>query len=392
MANTVALVLRTHEKKITDQTLYTVYVRISIDRKRNYMSTGVRILKSQWDEKSHQVVNVPGAAQRNVGIEIVMSQVLQDINKRKLEGKQLTAQTVKTSFVAKDLQNIFSFVEKYSRDVKGKRVGATIENYEKHMRKLEEFHGSRNLNFEEIDVDYLNRYETFLRHEGKNIKSEGGEDGLGNNYVHLLFRTLRTFFNAAIKQGLITDYPFDRYEFPTYQAPIKDYLTLKDLQLWEKYADTVKNKALKETAVYFLLGCYTGLRISDWRQFNLKEHIKSGRLLLRATKNKEWVSMEISKPLQRTLQRVAKVPLTIEEPTINEKLKLIATALELNKKVTSHTGRHTFAITLCAELGIPSETCANLMGITIATCVENYYRVTRSKIDRETKTAWMNLK
>jgi integrase len=70
---------------------------------------------------------------------------------------------------------------------------------------------------------------------------------------------------------------------------------------------------------------------------------------------------------------------------MNRTLKGIA---GIKKRITTHTGRHTFAITMCAEAGISAETCAELMGITIATCVNNYYRVTNRKIDKECLGAW----
>ncbi len=101
--------------------------------------------------------------------------------------------------------------------------------------------------------------------------------------------------------------------------------------------------------------------------------------------------MPVNAILKRNLPRMGKLQLSIEEPTINEKLKVIANKNEIPKHLTSHTGRHTFAISLCADRGISSETCAELMGITINTCVENYYRISNRKIDSETLKAWKGL-
>jgi site-specific recombinase XerD len=388
MANhSVALVLKTKDKGVNP--VCTIYVRITVNRKQTFISTGKTVRRDEWDDRAHRVKDHPAEQQYNVAIYGLYNQVLQNVNLHNLESKAFTAKSLKTSFDSKDQHNIFNFVEKYTQDVKSKRGSGTITNYDKHIRKLEEFHGSRNLTFEEIDVEFLNRYEHYLRTLGKLGKTE---HGLGNNYVHLLLRALRTFFNAAIKQGIISHYPFRTYEFPTYQAPIKDYLNLSELALWEEFADTTINPVWKQTAVYFLLGCYTGLRISDWQAFSLDKHIVDNRLLLRAMKNKEWVGMEISRPLSRNLIRIKQTPLTIEEPTLNEKLKVIASKLGINKRITSHSGRHTFAITLCADQGVSCETCAELMGITVQTCVDNYYRVTRAKLDRETSNAWKDLK
>jgi integrase len=152
----------------------------------------------------------------------------------------------------------------------------------------------------------------------------------------------------------------------------------------------VQDAALRQAAIYFLLGCYTGLRISDWIRFNPEEHLRDDLLTLR---NGEHVAMPVSMPLARNLKRMADCPLTIEEPTINEKLKVIAKdpQVKIRKSISTHVGRHTFAITLCAEMGVSLETCAELMGITVATCAENYYKVTGKKIREETLKAWKGL-
>lgn len=369
-----------------------LYVRITVNRKQNYVATKVKVLRSQWDSDAQKVINHPSAKQLNVSIHAVYSQVLQKINKNEMEEVAYSAQSIKSAISGKDQQNIFNFAEKFAAEVKGKREGSTITNYEKHLRKLESFNGSKRLTFEEIDVDYLNRYESYLR--GLKVKHHDVEVPMNNNYVHLLLRTIRTFFNAAIKLGVTKAYPFKVYEFPTYKAPIKDYLSLAELKRFEAYIDTTNNKSHKQAGIYFLLGCYTGLRVSDWYRFDMNKQIveNNTRILLRAKKNGEWVGMKISKPLARNLERMKAHPIDIEEQTINEKLKEIADHEKIHKNLSSHAGRRTFAVTLCAELGMSVESCANLMGITIKTCQENYYRVTRDKLDFATDTAWSKLK
>jgi integrase len=135
------------------------------------------------------------------------------------------------------------------------------------------------------------------------------------------------------------------------------------------------------------------MRVSDWFQFDRTKHIKGEKLRLRPTKTKnKWVEMIISKPLKRNLGRMIETPLTIAEPTLNEKLKIIAEKLEIKKHVTTHTGRHTFAVTICLGNGLSSETSAELMGITLQTFVKNYSQVTQGKIDAEALAAWERLK
>lgn len=377
---TVKLILRTKVKNKNGHC--PIYLRITIDRKSNYVSTGHYIHPKMWDDKNQLVKDGhPLASIINPDIATKKAKYLRSIVDTQMKGEGVSSAELKKKLASKtNLHNVFDFITQFSNDVRNKRKPGTLENYRKHALRLQLFHGSKQLNFEDITPAYLQRYEDHLR------------DDVGENYTHALFKTMKTFFNAARKRGLITNYPFTGYENPEYNPPIKDYLSLSELADWEKFTDETTNQVWKQVAVYFLFGCYSGLRISDWFAFNPKDNIINGRLKLYAKKNGDLVSMPISKPLQRTLDRMAKVALTIEEPTINEKLKVIAAKLGINKKLTTHTGRHTFAITICAEQGISAETCSELMGITIKTCVINYYRVSSRKIDKEALAAWDGLK
>lgn len=383
MKYSVKLILYTHQANGHRQ--YPIYIRITIDRKQSYISTGHFIDKKYWNEKNEQVkLEHLLAGTINPDITTRKQAAIQRIVEYQVKGQAITAATLKALLTSKtDLHNVFDFTESFIKEVRHKRKGGTLENYRKHLKVLELFHGSRLLVFEEITHSYLVKFEEHLRNPVKDGAMK--RDALGGNYIHAIWKTLKTFFNAAIKRKVITCYPFETYENPEYAAPIKDYLTLAELDHLESVLDKTGNSTLKQTLTYFLLGCYSGLRLSDWLQFSYNDHVRDGRLFLRAKKNGEDITMPITGRLARHLERVKLTPLQITEQEMNRTLKNVG---NIKKKITTHTGRHTFAITMCAEQGISAETCAELMGITIKTCVQNYYRVTNRKIDKECLAAW----
>lgn len=382
MKYSVKLLLYTHQANAHGQ--YPIYIRITINRKQSYISTGHYIEKKFWNEKSEQVKPEHMQAHTiNPDITSRKQAIIKQVVEHQVKGHVISASALKTIATAKgDLHNIFEFAEAFSKEVEHKREASTLENYRKHLLVVELYHGSRSLTFEEITHDWLVKFEAYLRRpiiEGKNKRN-----ALGGNYIYIIWKTLKTFFNAALKRKLISVYPFDTYENPEYEAPNKDYLTNEELDDLEKQADKATDTLIKQTLVYFLLGCYTGLRISDLRKFNIDEHIRDGRLYLRAKKNGEWVTMPVIGRLAAHLERVKTCQLTRTEQELNRTLK----KLIKGKRITNHCGRHTFAITMCAEKGISAETCSELMGITLKTCVENYYKVTNRKIDAECARAW----
>ena len=379
MKYSVKLILYKHQPNALGQ--FPIYLRITINRKQSYRSTGHFIDKKYWDEKAEKVkAGHMQAGTINPDITTRKHEIIKIIVNYQVKGQQISAAALKALVAVKtDLHNIFEFAEVFIKEVQHKRKASTLENYRKHLLVVELYHGSRSLTFEEITHDWLVAFEEHLRQPVPD-----GRNALGGNYIYIIWKTLKTFFNAALKRKVITNYPFETYDNPQYEAPRKDYITEKEMDELEKIADTSSNPLLKQTAVYFLLGSYTGLRISDWFQFNYDEHVKDGRLRLRAKKNGEWVTMPICGRLAKHLERVKACPLTRTEQEMNRTLK----KLFKGKKITTHCARHTFAITMCAEKGISAETASELMGITLKTCVENYYKVTNRKIDKECVAAW----
>lgn len=379
---TVRLLLYTHQGNAMGE--YPIYIRITINRKQSYLSTGHYLPEKYWDPKGERVKDAyHKSGLINPDIASRKQAIIKKLVEAQVRGEQVTASQVKDMFSRGiDLHNIFDFAEAFTQEVKHKREPGTLENYRKHLKVVELFNGSRSLSFEQMDHGWLVKFEAHLR--APVVAGENKRGALGGNYIHAIWKTIKVFFNAAITRKVITVYPFDTYENPAYEAPDKDYLTEQELDGLEKQADEAIDQLKKQTLIYFLLGCYTGLRISDLKKFNIDKHIRDGRLYLRAKKNGEWVTMPVIGRLARHLERVKNCPLTRAEQEMNRCLKKLIPG----KKITNHCARHTFAITLCGEQGISAETAAELMGITLKTCVSAYYKVTNRKIDAECLRAW----
>lgn len=373
MKYSVKLLLYTHQPNSNGQ--YPIYIRITINRKQSYISTGHFIDQKYWDEKKELVKpSWMQAVTINPDITSRKQALIKIIVDYQVKGQQVTAAQLKTLVANNtDRHNLFDFAESYVKEVQHKRGAGTLKQYKKYHKIIEGFHGSRSLTFEEINHDYLVAFEEYLRGKGFN-----------GNYIHNIWKNLKAIFNAARKRKVTNCYPFDTYENPTYEAPTKDYLSAADLDKLEVMLPVAKNATIRQTITYFLLGAYTGLRVSDWYRFKVEDNIKDGRLYLRAKKNGEWVTMPVVGRLAQHLVAVRDCRLTITEQEMNRTLKQLLPG----RKITTHCGRHSFAITMCADKGISAETCAELMGVTLKTCVENYYRVTNRKIDKECMGAW----
>ena len=138
---------------------------------------------------------------------------------------------------------------------------------------------------------------------------------------------------------------------------------------------------LKNMAAWFLFACYTGLRYSDVKNFDPAKHIQNGRIILHTTKTGEVVSISTSSRAKSILEQYPKAPIYSNQKC-NQYLKAIAHICGIDKRLTFHTARHTFAVQ-CANLGISQEVTSKLLGHSDLRTTGIYYKIVNERIDRE---------
>lgn len=377
--------------KVSNTQRLPIYLSITVDRKTTYVNTGKFCSMKDWNE-SKQIVKttVAGSDKINAVITKLKTKVTDKIAKHAVHDEVYTAKSLKKYLEnnEQDTTRIVDFMEEFIKLNQGSKGKKTLSHYRFFVNKLIKFNkDDESLTFEDVTPAFLSRFDAWLRVTIDKRKE-------GDNYLHTIYKNLRTVFNAARKMGYTQNFPFNDAPQHKYISPEKDYLTIEELHKWEDYIDEIQSYSIKEAAIWFLFGCYSGLRVSDWYRFDIDKHVCDGRFRIRPKKTEkmnQWVDMVISRPLKRAIDRVVELPLTIKEPTINEKLKIICTKLGINKHLTTHSGRHTFAVTICLANGLTSETTSELMGITLDTFINNYSQVGQYKIDKETESAWAEL-
>jgi site-specific recombinase XerD len=75
----------------------------------------------------------------------------------------------------------------------------------------------------------------------------------------------------------------------------------------------------------------------------------------------------------------------ISNQKFNNYLGEIISLLGIEKKISTHCGRHTFATTVALENGVGIETVSKMLGHSKIAQTQKYAKVTALKIERETK-------
>lgn len=359
-----------YEHREDSKGLCPIVIRITIGKKRIYRPTGEKVPAKYWANDAVKSA-YPNAALINSKIEKIVSGLKAEFLREELQDRVVTVEVAKEVVPGKRKKtSLYAFCDQIIIDWKGKKKESTLEKYRHELSKLKKY--APDLDFADVTPKWLAKYEAYQRAE------------LGNqdNTIWRSFKNLKTFFNAAKKLGVYEVYPFSKYDNPTYTNPQRTHLTKKELEKFIIEADKAK-RADRIAGAFFVFSALTGLRYSDCEQFRSGLHIIEGkRILLRTTKTGEDVSLLITDRLREILAVIR--PYEGIMPTnqeCNRALKIIAAKAGIAKKLTFHSARHTFGFS-CAEINIPIEVTAQLMGHRDTKVTAIYYHISNANADQ----------
>jgi len=181
-------------------------------------------------------------------------------------------------------------------------------------------------------------------------------------------KNIRTYVGEAKKKGIAIHPTFEEFKL---EKPESDPVWLEReeldsiLKVYQAPATSTINKIYIKA---FLFACFTGLRVSDLRRFDLSwivgNEIVFTPVKQRITQRKPQVVkipiIGVAKQFLLTLKEGDKL-MERSDVKFNKHLKTIATLAGISKNLTSHVARHTFG-TLLAIQNTPIAVIANLMG------------------------------
>jgi integrase len=154
----------------------------------------------------------------------------------------------------------------------------------------------------------------------------------------------------AVRDEIIHSNPFDLVVFRRVKVE-RVFLTEKELKKLIKYYDMqMFSNTLHRTLRHFLFMCLTGLRISDFMRIR-KDNVQENALKFVPYKTRVKKPVQITVPLVEKAKQLIRdenslfpeVFVTIPEQKYNDQLKDIADMAGINKEITNHSARHTFA-------------------------------------------------
>lgn len=273
----------------------------------------------------------------------------------------------------KSRENLLKFWETKTEQLFEDKI-ITYETAKRHRssrKRLQIFVKSDELVFTELDLEFIQKYDHYLR---KTMK-------YAHNTVCGFHKDLKTYINHAIEMGHQVTNPYIKFSY-SYRPGERAVLTQEELaSLRSMVGSDLLNETENEVLKSFLFSCYTGLRISDNRQLH-SDMINEGVLTIKTQKGAKF-GKEVSVPLPDYAKKLiegrkGKIFSMYAEKTRNEVLKIIAAKASIHKKLTFHVSRDTFG-TLFIELGGDPATLKELMGHTNIAVTMIYVKISQKR-------------
>ncbi|MEZ4888982.1 MAG: site-specific integrase [Crocinitomicaceae bacterium] len=372
-----------------------LYVRIYVDQKKTEIATKHFIPKACWDSKTGKCKSAYKHAQLlNAYIEKTRNDLNQIFLGFSSMGKSVEPKDIKNKFLGveneqpkqKTILEAFDYHNlKLSEQVKiGKVVAKTYTRYiitkNKVLAFMQHQYKTDNMPLPEMRLRFVTEFEHYLL----------TVDKLQSNTAHKYIKNLKKIMNMAVGLDWIPSNPFNQFKC-SYSSPEREILNQDEI-------NTLLNKKLhaprlEEVRDVFIFCCYTGFAYSDVYQFPHNAVMKGldGNLWLSTLRQKTGtkesvpllpVALEIIEKYRNHeyCTKYDKLLPVNSNQRYNSYLKEIADICGINKNLTSHIARHTFATTITLANGVPIETVSAMLGHNSIRTTQIYAKVVEQKV------------
>jgi len=365
-----------------------IFCRITVDSKATRFSMKLEIDPALWNIDEGKSI---GKSKEAKEINLILDNTFTSLHKiyREILEKDnyVTAEKIKNAYLGldSDATTILQLFRQHNDDL-AKLVGisiakATLQKYEVSYRKLEDFmkfkYNISDINLKEVDHRFITDFDFYMKTKSK--------CSVNTTYKYMKF--FKKIILIAKNNGWISKDPFANYKI-RFEKVDRGYLTDKEISsmMRKEFA----SKRLENVRDIFVFSCYTGLAYIDIKNLR-QEDIQLG------FDNKVWImtkrektNINVNVPLLEIPRKILakykdvldgnKILPIMSNQKMNEYLKEIADLCGIDKSLSFHLARHTFATTVTLSKGVPIESVSKMLGHTNVQTTQIYARIINEKI------------
>jgi site-specific recombinase XerD len=373
-----------------------IYVRLTVDGKRLEFSTKKFVETSKWSSELSKMKGTTEEARSiNSYLDLMKTKVFNAQMELMHRNENLTIENFKERLLGTEQRQrmlipIFQDHNNKIKELVGKEYApGTLERYKTSLSHTIEFlqwkYKVSDIEINKIDHAFVTDYEFWLR----SVRN------CANNTAVKYIKN----FSKIIKLCLANDW-LDKNPFANYKSKVKE---VERVYLSEEEIQNIINKNFKTERLslvrdIFLFSCFTGLAYIDVKNLT-KSHISIGIdgekwIFTHRQKTETASKIPILPVTQMIIDKYADHPKSNNEDRLlpiltnqkmNAYLKEIAAVCEIEKELTFHIARHTFATTVTLTNGVPIESVSKMLGHKNLRTTQHYAKVLDKKVSEDMK-------
>jgi integrase len=395
MNTTFTQIFLLRKSKSTDNLgLATVYIRITINGVRTEFSTNRQCDPGKW---------IPMAGKLNGKTEDVkifnayldaIQHRIYDIHRELVaSGQVISGNLIKEKYfgVVDKSRMLLEIVEHHNQqfsELVGKQFShRTLQKFITTKSHLQEFlkwkYKTNDIDIKKLGFEFINDFEFYLKTE-KNCR---------HNTVMQYVKKLKKIVRNCVANNWLEKDPFLSYKV-TINETNRIYLQEDELKRIEE--KNLVNERMSRVRDIFIFSCYTGLSYSDIEKLTPAD-ISIG------IDGEKWIFTTRTKT--DTASRIPLLPVALSiiekysgdpktgikkrllpissNQRMNSYLKELASACTINKELTFHCARHTFATTVTLTNGVPIETVRKMLGHKNLRTTQHYAKILDKKVSQD---------
>lgn len=361
--------------------------RITYEFQRKEFSTGIFMNPDYWNA-SQQKAHPPNKVNKQINTQL--SLIKQDINQAflflQVQDKNFDVNDIYKHYKGEDIKEDKSIMDIFNLHISKQEKLIGISTTKISVRKfyqtkthIRDFikwkYNKLDYRLRNIKMSFITEFEYYLKAE-KNFEQ---------NTIHKTLQRFKQVVKIAVGLDFLAKDPFLLHKN---KKPKKQviFLSREELLALENYQ--FASLRLQNVADMFIFCCYTGLAYSEMANLKTKD-------LVLGFDDKHWINIYRSKtkktyeiPLLSRAQEILDkyknnetlLPI-ISNQKFNSYLKEIADIIGIDKKLTHHLARKTFASTVLLYNDVPMEIVSELLGHSDISTTQNHYaKVVKKKI------------
>ena len=368
------------------------YCRIPYNKKRKKFSTGLFINPIHWDSRQQMVK--PKTKENNL-INIQLSLINQKISESflilQVFPDTFDVDDIYRKYKGEDVKTEITILGAYDlHNSKTKKlIGVDFNQlswsrYLESRRKIAEFIKSKynksDLKLKQLDLKFIKDLEYYW----KTVKK------LKQATIYRSMQRFKKIIQFAIDENYLQTNPFNLYKNKKHKSKII-YLTEQELKDLMQYK--FSQKRLEQIRDMFVFCCYTGLAYKE--MVNLRTyHISKGFdgnlwINMIRQKTEQSISIPLLPKAKIIIEKYKQADSDVVLPTIsnqkfNSYIKEIGLLVGINKNMSHHLARRTFATTILLYNDIPMEIVSELLGHSkMSVTQDSYAKVVQHKVSSE---------